>query len=61
MQEKITKPRPMSSYILSFADVSSEAVELDLPLVGVGYFLMFTYTMIMLGKINMVEHREAIQ
>ena len=51
----------MSSYILSFADVSSEAVELDLPLVGVGYFLMFTYTMIMLGKINMVEHREAIQ
>ena len=61
MQEKITKPRPMSSCILSFADVSSEAVELDLPLVGVGYFLMFTYTMIMLGKINMVEHREAIQ
>ena len=45
----------------SFADVSSEAVELDLPLVAVGYFLMFSYTMLMLGKINAVEHREAIQ
>ena len=41
----------------SFADVSSEAVELDLPLVAVGYFLMFSYTMLMLGKINLVEHR----
>ena len=41
----------------SFADVSSEAVELDLPLVFIGYFLMFSYTMLMLGKINAVEHR----
>ena len=43
--------------VRSFADVSSEAVELDLPLVAVGYFLMFSYTMLMLGKMNAVEHR----
>ena len=43
--------------VRSFADVSSEAVELDLPLVAVGYLLMFSYTMLMLGKMNAVEHR----
>ncbi len=41
----------------SFADITTRAVVFDGIRMVCGYFLMFGYTMFMLGKCNLVEHR----
>merc|ERR1719510_612341 len=41
----------------SFNDISGQAIFADLPKVMIGYFVMFVYTAIMLGKLNKVEQR----
>ncbi len=41
----------------SFNDISSSAIFFDGVKMGLGYLLMFAYTMLMLGRINSVEHR----
>ena len=41
----------------SFSDISSEAIYSDAWLVAAGYILMFSYTILMLGKWNSVEVR----
>ena len=37
--------------------MTTEAIELDTYRLAVGFGLMFCYTMFMLGKLNVVEHR----
>ena len=41
----------------SFSDVTTEAIEFDTYKLAIGFGLMFCYTMLMLGKLNVVEHR----
>ena len=41
----------------SFNDISSDAIFGDLPKVMIGYFIMFVYTTVMLGRLNKVEQR----
>jgi hypothetical protein len=41
----------------SFGDVSSDSLYFDTILMVLGYGLMFVYTMLMLGKPNLVEQR----
>ena len=41
----------------SFSDVTTEAIEFDTYKLAIGFGLMFCYTMFMLGKLNVVEHR----
>eukprot|EP00095_Tigriopus_kingsejongensis_P005354 maker-scaffold34_size539781-snap-gene-1.9 protein:Tk05354 transcript:maker-scaffold34_size539781-snap-gene-1.9-mRNA-1 annotation:"hypothetical protein DAPPUDRAFT_306990" len=41
----------------SFNDITSEAIFFDAVKMAAGYFLMFFYTMLFLGKLNLVEHR----
>jgi hypothetical protein len=45
-------------HFFSFGDVSTEAILFDAPKMAGGYSLMFFYTMIMLGRPSLVEHRE---
>lgn len=41
----------------SFNDISGQAIFADLTKVMIGYFVMFVYTAIMLGRLNKVEQR----
>ena len=41
----------------SYGDISSETVNSELSLLFGGYIIMFIYTVVMLGKVNMVEIR----
>ena len=41
----------------SYGDISSETVNSELSLLFGGYIIMFIYTVVMLGKVNMVEMR----
>ena len=41
----------------SFSDISTQAIFFDGVKMVCGWFLMFVYTMLMLGRFNMVEHR----
>ena len=41
----------------SYGDISSKTVESELSLLFGGYLLMFVYTVIMLGNVNLVEIR----
>ena len=43
--------------IYSFEEMTENAVRLDLLKTVLGYMIMFIYTMIMLGRPNMVENR----
>ena len=59
-----TYPRPRALFHFdkcflhcSFSDVTTEAIEFDTYKLAIGFGLMFCYTMFMLGKLNVVEHR----
>ena len=43
--------------VRSFGDVSGEALQSDFSLIFGGFLLMFSYTVLMLGRINKVEIR----
>ena len=43
--------------VRSFGDISGEALQSDFSLIFGGFILMLSYTVLMLGRINMVEIR----
>jgi hypothetical protein len=47
----------MGFFAYSFNDISSRAIFFDGVKMVSGYLLMFIYTLFMLGRINLIEHR----
>jgi hypothetical protein len=54
---KVQFQTPIYIYTSSYGDESSKALFFDTLLMFLGYGVMFLYTMLVLGKINLVEHR----
>ena len=44
----------------SFKDTASSSIKSDVSLLGMGYVVVLIFVMIMLGKFNSVENRQAI-
>ena len=50
-------PSTTEIYFHSYNDISANAIFFDGIKMAVGYFIMFAYVSLLLGRINFVEHR----
>ena len=50
-------PQSMLVFCFSFNDISASAIFFDGVKMVSGYLLMFIYTVLMLGRVNWIEHR----
>lgn len=58
--DKTDYPKGLNSYanvMRSFGDIAGSTILGDIPMMGIGYMIVFVYVMVMLGKFNCVEQR----